>query len=162
SIPFSTAWPSRMCARGWSPASIGRPPCRRPPSATVSTWCCAVATPRPWSGHEGATMSLQATPSQTFGPFFHIGLPALPVTLPAGAQPITLIGRVLDGDGNPVADAFIETWQADLSGRYPEPSASGAPPPVQSMLVGLGRTPTDAEGRFRIRTYRPGPVAAPG
>ncbi len=105
-------------------------------------------------------MSLQATPSQTFGPFFHIGLPTLTVALPPGAQAVTLAGRVLDGDGKPVADAYMETWQADLQGCYPGQPAQGLPP--QSQFAGLGRTPTDAEGRFRIPTYRPGPVTAPG
>ena len=104
-------------------------------------------------------MSLQATPSQTFGPFFHIGLPVLAVTLPPHAQAVTLSGRLLDGDGKPVVDAYIETWQADLEGRYPEQPASASP--GRAQLVGLGRMPTDAEGRFSIRTYRPGPVVAP-
>ena len=61
----------------------------------------------------------------------------------------------------PVSDAAVETWQADMAGKYPRPPATGAAP-AQSMLTGLGRAPTDAQGRFRINTYKPGRGAAPG
>ena len=30
-------------------------------------------------------------------------------------------GRVFDGDGEPVPDALVETWQADPDGRYDHP-----------------------------------------
>ena len=106
-------------------------------------------------------MSLQQSTSQTFGPYFHIGLKPIAVRLPAGAKPVVITGRVLDGDGKPVSDAAIETWQADLTGAYPAPSTDGSYP-ATSTLAGLGRVPTDAEGRFRIDTYLPGCVAAPG
>jgi protocatechuate 3,4-dioxygenase alpha subunit len=106
-------------------------------------------------------MSLQPSTSQTFGPYFHIGLRPHEVAIPAGATVITLTGRVLDGAGKPVADAMLETWQADPAGRYPVPEQRVAPP-EKSQFGGLGRTPTDPDGRFRIRTYKPGAVAAPG
>lgn len=106
-------------------------------------------------------MSLQQSTSQTFGPYFHIGLNPIAVRLPAGAKPVVITGRVLDGDGKPVSDAAIETWQADLTGAYPVQPTDGSCP-ATSTLAGLGRAPTDAEGRFRIDTYLPGRVAAPG
>jgi protocatechuate 3,4-dioxygenase alpha subunit len=52
------------------------------------------------------------TPSQTVGPYLAIGLPwdEGPVAHPDGVR---IEGRVLDGGGEPVPDALIETWQAD-------------------------------------------------
>ena len=54
----------------------------------------------------------ELTPSQTVGPYLSLGLPweAGPVADPDG---ITVAGRVLDGDGAPVPDALVETWQLD-------------------------------------------------
>jgi protocatechuate 3,4-dioxygenase alpha subunit len=105
-------------------------------------------------------MSLQQTTAQTFGPYFHIGLRPIAIAIPAGAPKIVIRGRVTDGDGKPVGDAAIETWQADPAGKYPsqppEGSALGA-----SNLGALGRVPTDADGRFEIVTFKPGRVAAP-
>ncbi len=106
-------------------------------------------------------MSLQPSTSQTFGPYFHIALRPLAIQRPAGATPIVISGRITDGDGRPVGDASIETWQADLAGRYPERSAQGGRP-QQADLTGLGRVHSDADGGYRIETYRPGRVAAPG
>ena len=49
------------------------------------------------------------TPSQTVGPFFALGMPC-PDGVPDG---VWLRGRVLDGAGDPVPDALVESWQAD-------------------------------------------------
>lgn len=67
--------------------------------------------------------ALIATASQTVGPFFHLGLTPQPkvrlvVRLP-GAEPITLIVRVTDGDGQPVGDAAVELRQDGVFGRMP-------------------------------------------
>ncbi|HTQ77816.1 MAG TPA: protocatechuate 3,4-dioxygenase subunit alpha [Burkholderiales bacterium] len=100
-------------------------------------------------------MSLHATTSQTVGPYLHIGLTWLITEdlAPAGAagERITLEGRVVDGDGKPVDDALVEIWQADAAGRY---GAKG--------FRGFGRSATDAAGRFRFRTIKPGRVPGPG
>ena len=61
-------------------------------------------------------MRLGATPSQTVGPFFSIGMHPVDIVVEPGAEQLTIQGRVLDGDGSGVSDAVIETWQAD-SGR---------------------------------------------
>ncbi|ADO69141.1 protocatechuate 3,4-dioxygenase subunit alpha [Stigmatella aurantiaca] len=104
-------------------------------------------------------MSFQQSASQTVGPYFIIGLGAGVVTDLTGPQVrgerITLHGQVLDGNGVPVNDAVIETWQADADGRFPE-TAHDAPPPA---FGGFARLPTDAEGRFTLVTVRPGRVA---
>jgi protocatechuate 3,4-dioxygenase, alpha subunit len=110
-------------------------------------------------------MSLGLTPSQTVGPFLHLGLPwpdgpsVVPDRTP-GAVLIT--GTVLDGAGEPVPDAIVETWQADRDGRFAHPDdPRGALPPATEGFRGFGRCPTDAEGRYRILTVKPGPLPAP-
>jgi len=99
-------------------------------------------------------MSLQATTSQTVGPYLHIGLTWLITENLAqasvGGERISIEGRVLDGDGNPVNDALVEIWQADADGKY---SAKG--------FRGFGRSATDDKGGFRFHTIKPGRVAGP-
>lgn len=109
-------------------------------------------------------MSLQATTSQTVGPYFSIGFAPLYRSVVAGAEAqgerVRIAGQVFDGDGAPVADACIEIWQADANGRYhhPEdPRHAEADPAVG----GFARVPTDAQGGFAFETIKPGRVAAP-
>ena len=107
-------------------------------------------------------MTLPATPSQTIGPFFAVGLPWAdgPNVVPEGTPGAVRIGgRVLDGAGDPVPDALIETWQADPGGRFAHPDDPRGPAP--SGFTGFGRCPTDAEGRWAILTVKPGPLPAP-
>ncbi len=66
------------------------------------------------------------TPSQTVGPFFHLGLPdfignVLVNDLTQG-QRLVLTGQVLDGDGQALPDALIEIWQADSEGHFNHPA----------------------------------------
>ena len=106
-----------------------------------------------------------ATPSQTVGPFFHYALP-----YPGGetltneatlGERITVEGRVTDGEGTPVDDALIEIWQANSQGRYNHPEDTQERQ-LDPNFNGFGRTQTDADGRFRFHTIRPGPVPGPG
>ncbi len=110
------------------------------------------------------------TPSQTVGPYLHLGLtqgvfgaPEIfgPAVADAGAPGthIRIEGRVLDGEGNVLPDALIETWQADGEGRYAHP-ADGRPPASNSFR-GFGRCPTAKDGTFHIATIKPGPRARP-
>jgi len=106
--------------------------------------------------------ALQLTPSQTVGPFFSIGLTweGGALVVPEGAEGgVWLRGRVTDGDGAPVPDAVVETWQADREGRYAHPDD---PRGAESGFGGFARAPTDTEGRFAIHTVKPGPVPGPG
>jgi protocatechuate 3,4-dioxygenase alpha subunit len=94
------------------------------------------------------------TPSQTVGPFLHLVLawPDGPFVFPEGtAGGCWIHGQVLDGAGEPVIDAVVETWQADREGRYDTPG-----------FRGFGRCPTDADGRWGIFTVKPGPVGEAG
>lgn len=95
------------------------------------------------------------TPSQTIGPFFHVGLKwegGEKVAFAAPGDRIVLTGRVFDGAGNPIADALIETWQAGPDGKVP--GIGTAPTPA-----GYSRAATDGEGRYTIETLMPGACA---
>jgi protocatechuate 3,4-dioxygenase, alpha subunit len=109
-------------------------------------------------------MSLRATTSQTIGPFFEIGLHWLVQDnlAPEGVsgERVTIEGRVLDGDGVPVPDAFLEIWQANAHGKYAHPEDS-QPKPIDPKFTGYGRIPTNKEGRFRFTTIKPGPAPGP-
>jgi protocatechuate 3,4-dioxygenase alpha subunit len=99
---------------------------------------------------------LLATPSQTVGPFFEFGLlrPPQPEVVPPGTPGAVWIeGVVYDGQGLPVPDAMIETWQADPSGCFPDPDSRDPEP-----FRGFARCGTDAEGWYRILTVKPGSV----
>lgn len=118
--------------------------------------------------------TLKETPSQTAGPYVHIGLtpnfcdikgvydvdPGASMLTPETAgERIVVSGRVLDGAGAPVTDAVVECWQADAQGSYAAPmgpNSNSAP-----AFSGWGRQPTNAEGIFSFETIKPGPVAGP-
>jgi protocatechuate 3,4-dioxygenase alpha subunit len=107
-------------------------------------------------------MSLPQTPSQTIGPFFAVGLiwadgPDVAAEGTPGA--VRIFGRVLDGAGEPVPDALVETWQADPAGRFDHPDDPRGP--AGSGFRGFGRCPTDAQGRWAVRTRKPGPLPTP-
>jgi protocatechuate 3,4-dioxygenase, alpha subunit len=106
------------------------------------------------------------TPSQTVGPFFHLGMDRpewndLTRDNPAGER-IAIEGRVIDGDGVPVPDAVIELWQANSAGRYNHPDDRQEEKPLDPKFRGFGRVATDAEGHFRVVTVKPGPVPGRG
>ena len=107
---------------------------------------------------------LRETPSQTAGPYVHIGLIPQQAGFEIFDKPfghvlagpdtpgdrIRIEGRVLDGLGEPCRDVLVELWQADAEGRYGNPA-----------FRGWGRAGTDFEtGLYAFDTVKPGP--APG
>jgi protocatechuate 3,4-dioxygenase beta subunit len=68
---------------------------------------------------------------------------------------IIVSGRVLDENARPVPDTLIELWQANASGRYPH-QRDQHDAPLDPNFSGCGRTVTDAEGRYRFVTIKPG------
>jgi protocatechuate 3,4-dioxygenase alpha subunit len=107
------------------------------------------------------------TPSQTVGPFFHFSLTPADyafrgiigddlVTPDAVGAPVRIIGRLIDGAGDPVPDAMIEIWQADGAGRYAG-TAAGA----NTSFKGFGRAATSKDGAFGFSTVKPGNVTGP-
>lgn len=101
------------------------------------------------------------TPSQTVGPYLHIGLDWLTisslVTPETEGQHIVLQGRLLDTDGQPIPDGMIEIWQANAHGKYAHPDDHQAKSLTQNFM-GFGRLSTDEQGGFRFSTIKPGPV----
>ncbi|MGA5302836.1 protocatechuate 3,4-dioxygenase subunit alpha [Nucisporomicrobium flavum] len=122
------------------------------------TDCTEPRPPQPADGRHGegqkgmpmGHMSVGPTPSQTVGPYLSIGLtwaegPYVVAEDAPGA--VWLHGRIRDGAGEPLPDALVETWQADPQGRFHTPG-----------FRGFGRCGTDDDGRWAIRTVKPGPV----
>ena len=68
---------------------------------------------------------------------------------------IVIAGRVLDEDARPVADTLVEVWQANAAGRYAH-AHDTHDAPLDPHFSGAGRVLTDADGRFRFTTIRPG------
>jgi len=112
------------------------------------------------------------TPSQTAGPYVHLGLMPShagnpncyheqiglsPISEGANGEIIEIVGSVFDGLGWALRDVLIESWQPDASGKFP--GQEGADPAV----AGLCRFATDAvTGEFVLRTVKPGLVKARG
>jgi len=109
-------------------------------------------------------MSLQATTSQTVGPFFKIGFDWLNrdnlVGEGVSGERVTIQGRIFDGDGVPVPDAILEIWQANAHGKYDHPEDT-QDKPLEPGFKGYGRVPVTAQGVFRLATIKPGPVPGP-
>jgi len=109
-------------------------------------------------------MSLQATTSQTVGPYFKIGLRWLNQDnlAPDGVrgERVTIQGRVLDSDGIPIPDACLEIWQANAHGKYAHPEDTQNKL-LEPGFTGFGRVPVDRDGAFRFTTIKPGPVPSP-
>lgn len=101
-------------------------------------------------------MTRRPTPSQTVGPFFSVGFSWLERTeliegIVDGLR-VTVRGRVLDGDGQPVPDAVLEIWQADANGQYHQ-RGEATPLPY-----GFRRVPVSDAGEFCFTTIKPGCV----
>ncbi len=73
----------------------------------------------------------------------------------AVGEVVEVSGHVLDDEGNPVADALVDVWQANSYGRYAH-ERDRNPAPLDENFQGWARLQTDAEGRYRFRTIRPG------
>jgi protocatechuate 3,4-dioxygenase alpha subunit len=114
--------------------------------------------PRRGSGFLDEPFQLRTTPSATVGPYLAIGLtwadaPHAVAEGTAGA--IWLRGTVVDGNGDVVPDAMVETWQADPDGRFDHPDdPRGAV--ARPGFRGFGRSYTVDGGQYAICTLKPG------
>jgi len=107
----------------------------------------------------------EVTPSTVAGPFYP--LMSKPVdrdadltvingrTTRAQGQVLHLMGQVLNIKGAPVKGVQVEIWQTNAAGRYDHPSDPN-PAPLDPNFQGYGVTTTDAEGRYRFKTVKPG------
>ena len=115
---------------------------------------------------------LKETPSQTAGPYVHIGcvpnfsgitgvypedLGCAMVNDKTRGERITIRGKVIDGSGTPLRDALLEIWQADADGLYNSPSEMRGT--ADPNFIGWGRSPTDMQsGEYAFHTIKPGKV----
>lgn len=112
--------------------------------------------------------TLKETPSQTAGPYVHIGLApgaagfdiydqelGRDIAGPeAKGERIRIEGRVIDGTGHPIKDVLLEVWQANAAGIYAHPEDGR---PVEPGFRGWGRVITDFEtGEWGFDTIKPG------
>lgn len=116
---------------------------------------------------------LPETPSQTAGPYVHIGLALNIAGLPereheianvmagpdAEGQRIQIQGWVLDGNDVPVDDVLVEIWQADATGRYvTDFSFDNAFNSFGRAAPGIG---VDRAGWWAFTTVKPGALTHP-
>ena len=108
------------------------------------------------------------TPDQILGPFYPVvkpphqgadltGIQGRPGR--AAGKVIHLTGRVVNPQGQPVQGARVEIWQANTHGRYTHPSDHN-PAPLDPNFEGFAVVTTDAQGRYRIKTIKPGAYPA--
>lgn len=110
---------------------------------------------------------LPETPSQTAGPYVHIGLALEAAGNPpreqeiwndmakpdAPGEHIVLIGCVYDGNGHLIRDSFLEFWQADHQGHYDRHYN------LEKPFNSFGRSATTDTGEWTVNTIKPGKVA---
>ena len=112
-----------------------------------------------------ALISMNTTLSEQTGPVFgHNMLGALDSDLilnyaaegeMAIGQRIIVHGRVLDQNGRGVPGVLLEFWQANAGGRYRH-KKEGYLAPLDPNFGGCGRTVTDENGGYSLRTVKPG------
>jgi catechol 1,2-dioxygenase len=110
---------------------------------------------------EVAAQTQQGTKGTILGPYYLPDQPRMqtPATLPTRPDeqgtPLLFTGQVRDLDGNPIAGAELDVWQADEQGFY-----SGFAPGIPEGNL-RGVVVTDEQGRFEIRTIQPAPYRIP-
>lgn len=115
---------------------------------------------------------LKESPSQTAGPYVHIGcnpnfvnnangfkqdLGAAMVNEKTIGERIKIGGKIFDGSGTPLHDAMVEIWQADYAGLYPALNETRGEADVN--FTGWGRVACDFDtAEYSFETIRPGQV----
>jgi protocatechuate 3,4-dioxygenase beta subunit len=111
-----------------------------------------------------AQSRLRRTPDQILGPFYPAmksadlsgDLTHVPGrTGHAEGQVLNVMGRVRNINGESVRGAKLEVWQANSFGRYTHP-ADRNPAPLDPNFEGFAALNTDADGRYKFKTVKPG------
>ena len=134
------------------PTAMVAPVASSAPSAAATTE--APSSPAPPSPEASAGLPLPTpdcsaglTPAQTEGPYYTSGSPEEPdlATTVSTGTAITLTGYVLDANCQPLANAWLDFWQADAEGEYDN-----------GGYTLRGHQFTDAAGRYSLTTVLPG------
>jgi len=132
---------------------------RQPPAFTPGYKTSVLRSP------QRALLSLNNTLSEITGPVFgHDILGPLDNDLiqnfarpgeSAIGERIIVYGLVLDERGKGVSGALLEFWQANAGGRYRHKKETYLAP-LDPNFGGCGRTITDENGSYSLRTVKPG------
>lgn len=103
------------------------------------------------------------TPDQILGPFYPVQKPfdggndlaRLEGKGQAQGEIIYVMGQVLNLRGEPCPGVNLEIWQANGAGRYTHPHDRN-PAALDPNFTGYANVVTDADGRYRFRTVKPG------
>lgn len=103
------------------------------------------------------------TPSQTVGPYVHIGLTlegAEHLVEPGSEGAVSFTVSATDGNGDPIADAMFELWQADPEGIHnSDLDPNRTEPATADGFRGLGRAMANEQGEATFTTLVPGAFA---
>jgi len=109
---------------------------------------------------DGRAGRAAGTPRAIEGPLYIAGAPLsgyetrLDEDEPRGVV-LVMEGRVLDEQGRPVPNAFVDVWHANEHGRYSHFD------PEQKPYALRRRIETDEQGRYRFRSFLPPGYAIP-
>ena len=79
----------------------------------------------------------------------------------ASGEAVVVTGRILDENLRPVRRTLVEVWNANARGRYSHVSDAGRnDAPLDPHFYGFGRLMTDDDGRYAVRTIKPGAYIA--
>ena len=155
--PTSTPEPSIATAQPTIDASPTALPPTQPPVQPTATAGTSTATPEPAEAAIKPTLGVAEapsctspaalTPAQTEGPYYTPNSPQKTSLIEPGMGGVKLIvtGYVLTTDCQPIANAWLDFWQADAEGAY-----DNAGYRLRGHLF------TDESGRYTLETIVPG------
>lgn len=98
-------------------------------------------------------LSVGATESTVFGPFYRDGAAELPlganISQDGHGEPTVVIGKVLSTDGKPIAHALLDVWETNENGLYEQQD------PEQPDMNLRGKFHTDNEGNYYFVGIKP-------
>ena len=112
---------------------------------------------------------LKPTGQETLGPYYPVRAPRWHDTdlthfrdrrQRALGHVIEITGRVFDTGGRPLPHAAMTVWQANAAGRYTNPVDKN-PAPLDPNFLGVASFGVAADGRYRLRTVKPGAYPEP-